>query len=133
MKRSYVLDSWAMMAFFENEPAAATIEKLILEAHARHVPLAMSMINAGELWYATARAYSALRADAVLEELAALRIGLLAPDWETTKLAARFKSMHHIAYADCFAAATAKLRKGTVVTGDPEFAQLENDVKILWV
>ena len=133
MKRPLLLDSWAMMAFFENESSASAVEKLLLDAHARRVPLLMSAVNAGELWYATARGYSALRADAVIEELAVLNIQILDADWETTRLAALYKSRHHIAYADCFAAATAALRKAAVVTGDPEFAQLENDVKILWV
>ncbi len=133
MKHALVLDSWAMMAFFEDESAAPAVEKLLLDAHARRVPLLMSTVNAGELWYATARAYSPLRADATIQELAVLRIEILDADWETTKLAALFKSRHHIAYADCFAAATARLRKATVVTGDPEFAQLAHDVTILWV
>jgi ribonuclease VapC len=38
-----------------------------------------------------------------------------------------------IAYADCFAAALAKLHKAELVTGDHEFKLLEGDVRILWV
>jgi predicted nucleic acid-binding protein len=37
------------------------------------------------------------------------------------KHAARVKAKHKISYADCFAAALAKIRKGEVITGDREF------------
>jgi ribonuclease VapC len=47
--------------------------------------------------------------------------------------AARFKAAHKISYADCFAAALAKLHKGEVITGDKEFKVLEDEVKILWI
>jgi predicted nucleic acid-binding protein len=36
-------------------------------------------------------------------------------------------------YADCFAAALAKLRKAELVTGDKEFRQIEDEVKIQWL
>jgi len=47
--------------------------------------------------------------------------------------AALFKSGKRISYADCFAAALAKLRRAELVTGDPDFKQVEGEVKILWI
>ena len=38
-----------------------------------------------------------------------------------------------MSYADCFAAALAKLRKAELVTGDKEFKQVEGEVKVLWI
>jgi ribonuclease VapC len=38
-----------------------------------------------------------------------------------------------IAYADCFAAALALQQNATLVTGDPEFKHLENQITIHWV
>ena len=38
-----------------------------------------------------------------------------------------------MAYADCFAAALAKLRGLEVVTGDPEFKAVEKEVKVAWL
>ena len=132
-KKSIVLDSWAMMAFFENEPAAEQVEKIIIEAHQNGVPLMMSVVNVGELWYNTVRGHSHLEADRVIQELGNLGIEIVEADWEITRQAAIFKTKGKLAYADCFAAALAKLRKAEVVTGDPEFKQLEGEVKILWV
>jgi predicted nucleic acid-binding protein len=38
-----------------------------------------------------------------------------------------------MSYADCFAAALAKTRKAELVTGDREFKQVENDVRVRWL
>jgi hypothetical protein len=44
-----------------------------------------------------------------------------------------FKAKEKIAYADCFAAALAREKKAQLVTGDPEFKPLEDEVNILWI
>lgn len=38
-----------------------------------------------------------------------------------------------MSYADCFAAALAKLRKAALVTGDKDFKQVEDEIKVHWV
>jgi ribonuclease VapC len=38
-----------------------------------------------------------------------------------------------MSYADCFAAALAKKRQAVLVTGDPEFKQVSDEVKVHWV
>jgi len=38
-----------------------------------------------------------------------------------------------MSYADCFAAALAKLRKAELVTGDRDFKQVEGEVQVLWI
>ena len=132
-RKNIVLDSWAMMAFFENEPAAEQVEKIIVEAHQNGVPLMMSVVNVGELWYNTVRGHSQADAERVVQELDNLGIAVVEANWEITKQAAIFKTKGRLAFADCFAAALAKLRKAEIVTGDPEFKQIEEQVKVLWV
>lgn len=44
-----------------------------------------------------------------------------------------FKVKGNISFADCFAAAVAENKKATLVTGDPEFKQLENELSIAWL
>ncbi|NBB99561.1 MAG: hypothetical protein GVY15_01695 [Bacteroidetes bacterium] len=48
-------------------------------------------------------------------------------------MAANFKVRGGLAYADCFAAARAYMRDGPVVTGDPEFARVEDRVTVEWL
>jgi len=131
--RPLVLDSWAMMAFVENEPSAEQVEELLLKAHKAGTPLLMSVVNVGEIWYSTARAHSPVEADRVIEELANLRVEIVPADWEITRQAAIFKSKGRIAYGDCFAAALAKLRGAELVTGDPEFKPFAKEVRIFWL
>jgi len=38
-----------------------------------------------------------------------------------------------MSYADAYAAALAKIKKATLVTGDKEFKALENEIKINWI
>ena len=47
-------------------------------------------------------------------------------------MAADFKSRFNFSLADTFAAALAKRHKAELVTGDPDFAQVE-EVKIGWL
>ncbi|MCL5985971.1 MAG: PIN domain-containing protein [Actinobacteria bacterium] len=47
--------------------------------------------------------------------------------------AGRFKAKNLIAYADVFAAATTKIKGAVLITGDPEFKQIEDEIDILWV
>ncbi len=132
-KRPRVLDSWAVIEFFEDHPAAEKVEDLIAEAHESDIPLLMTVVNLGEVWYNITRGHSAAQADRVIQEIEHLRVEVISADWELTKQAAMFKAKGNIAYADCFAAALAKLRRAELVTGDKEFKQLEGEVRILWL
>jgi len=54
-------------------------------------------------------------------------------DLTLARQAAIFKATKKMAYADCFAAALAKLRNVELVTGDPEFKEVEKEIKIGWL
>lgn len=54
-------------------------------------------------------------------------------DLELVRQAAIFKATKRLSYADCFAAALAKLHNAELVTGDPEFRAVETEIKIGWL
>jgi predicted nucleic acid-binding protein len=60
-------------------------------------------------------------------------VEIVEADWNLTRQAAAFKANGNISYADCFAAALAKLKKAELVTGDKEFKALEGEIKIVWL
>ena len=128
-----VLDSYALIAFFEDEPGAETVEALILKAEGNNVELAISVVNLGEVWYSIARRTSTSIADEYLLEIQGMAIEVVDANWELTRLAAEFKSKGRISYADCFAAALAKSHKAELITGDKEFKALEGEIKITWI
>ena len=131
--KAIVLDSWALMAYLEDEPAAEQVANIIADAHEDEIPLLMSVVNAGEIWYIIAREASEADANESIAELRQLGIVFIDADWNLAQGAAYFKSKRKMSYADCFAAALAKQRKAHVVTGDPEFKQVEQEITIRWL
>ena len=131
--KALVLDSWSVLAYLEDEPSGQQVADLIADAHESGTPLMMTVVNAGEIWYITARETSEDEADLALGELAHLGIELVDVGWSLAREAARFKAKGKMSFADCFAAALAKENRADLVTGDPEFKQVESQVKLLWL
>ena len=131
--KAIVLDSWALMAYLEDEPAAEKVANIIADAHEDEIPLLMSVVNAGEIWYIIAREASEADANRSIAELRQLGIEFIDADWNLAQGAAYFKAKKKMSYADCFAAALAKQRKAHVITGDPEFKQVEPEITINWL
>lgn len=130
-----VLDSWALIAFFEDEPAAEAVEKLLQKAVEEKLKLLLSVVNWGEIYYNTMREVSQEAAEQKAQEIAALPIDIIGvgDDLALVKQAAIFKATRKMAYADCFAAALAKVRNAELVTGDPEFMAVDKEIKIDWL
>jgi ribonuclease VapC len=130
-----VLDSWALIAFFEDEPAAEQVEKLLTQAAAEKRKLLLSVVNWGEIYYNTMREVSQEAAEQTARQIAALPIDIVgvSDDLHLAKQAAIYKATHKMAYADCFAAALAKTQNSELLTGDPEFKSLEKEIKIAWL
>ena len=131
--KALVLDSWAVIAYLEGEPSAEKIADLIADAHEHDIPLFMSVVNAGEVWYILAREASTSDADRAIAELRRLRIELIDADWTLAHEAGGFKAKHKMSLADCFAGALAKQKKAALLTGDLEFKQIEGDITIEWL
>lgn len=131
--KAIVFDSWAILALLGNEPGGKKAAEEIIHANQMGLPLYMTVINAGEIWYITARELSARKADEVITEIENLRIEIVMADWELTFEAAKYKAMHKMSYADCFAAALAKRQNARLLTGDREFEQVAGEIEISWL
>ena len=131
--RPLVFDSWAIVAFLQDEPAAAKVESLLAEAQGSPGSLWVTAVNLGEVWYRVARLRSPAKADEAIEAVCRLGFQVEPVGWDLARQAAGLKAKGRIAYADCFAAALARTKKARVVTGDPEFRQLESEVEVYWL
>lgn len=131
--KAVVLDSWAVMAYLEDENAGSEVAKILADAHDHETPLLMTTINVGEVWYILAREVSESEAERAISDLKKLGIRFVDADWHLARIAAGLKAKHRMSYADCFAAALAKDQKADLVTGDKEFQQVQNDVRINWL
>ena len=131
--KALVLDSWAVIAYLEDEAAAERVADMIADANEDGIPLLMSVVNAGEVWYIIAREASTSEADSSIKQLRDLGVQFIDADWEMARAAGYFKSKNRMSFADCFAAALAKQRKAQLATGDPEFKQVETEISIEWL
>ena len=131
-----VLDAHALMVLFNDEPGAEEVEKILIKAESGSPKLLMSVVNWGEIYYSILRGASQEMAETKAHEIAGMQIELVpvdADDLELVRQAAAFKATRKMSYADCFAAALAKIKNAELVTGDREFKQLVRDVKIHWL
>jgi predicted nucleic acid-binding protein len=131
--RAIVLDSWAIMAYLEDEPAAERVADIIADANEDGTPLLMTVVNLGEVWYILAREASEADAERSVAEIQHLGITVVDAGWALAREAAGFKAKHKMSYADGFAAALATQERAHLVTGDREFAALAHDIQILWL
>ena len=129
-----VLDSFALIAYFRDEPGAETMESLLVSAGKKDSPLHMTDVN-----YAEVKCSIVMKDGAeAWAEAAKILQGLPIDFHSTTRAladaAADFKARFvKISLADAFAAALAKEKKAEIVTGDPEFKPLEKEIKIAWL
>jgi len=132
---SRVLDSWALVAFFEDEPAAIAVEEMLDQAGRDKHRLFMTVVNWAEVYYSTMREVSQDVAEQHTQIIANLPIDIvgIGDDLKLARQAAIYKARYRISLADAFAAALAKERKAELVTGDREFEALEKEIKIHWL
>jgi predicted nucleic acid-binding protein len=131
--KNYVLDSFAIIAFFEDEPGAKQVAEILSLLIQKKAKGYMSTVNWGEIYYSTMRVQGVEAAEQAIKQLRKYPIELVGADQELTYEAAKLKGEYTVAYADCFAAALSLRLSAPVVTGDPEFKKLEGEISIQWI
>jgi predicted nucleic acid-binding protein len=123
--RRYVLDANALIGFFEDRPGAATkVRRLMEESFRQDLPLFLSAVNWGEIFYITWKLHGEAQAREAEAKLRQLPIAVIAADLDRATRAAALKQKYALGYADAFAAELAIERSAWLVTADPEFAKL---------
>jgi predicted nucleic acid-binding protein len=123
--RRYVVDATALIAFFEGRHGVAEkVRHLLGEALRQELPLLMSAVNWGEVFYIEWRRHGEKGARESEAKLLQLPIAVTAVDREHATRAAALKQKHGLGYADSFAAELAIERGAWLVTADPEFAKV---------
>ncbi len=120
----YILDSFALLSFFRDEPGADIVEKILHEAANDKHELYMTAINAGEVWYMSYRKDGETKAALAWEAIKQLPLHVVNADAEFCLAAAKIKAKHKLSYADAFAAALTIQKSGVLLTGDSEFNAL---------
>src|SRR5258708_4625810 len=130
---AFVLDTFALLSYLQDEVDAPRIEKLLENAKKGKSRLYLSLINLGEILYFTERKGGLPKAQAALAVILQLPLEVLVVDEQIVFSAAHIKANHQISYADSFAVAAAIRQNAVIVTGDLEFKSVESFVRIEWI
>ena len=130
---NYVLDSFALLAYLANERGAGIVREVLEygQKHARSVRI--SVINLGESVYIVEREQGLTEAHKAIAAIEQLPIVVVSADRAQTFAAAHIKAHYKVSFADAFAIVLAQESAATVVTGDPEFKEVEKLIPILWL
>jgi len=128
-----VLDSFALIAYFRDEPGAEAVENMLVAAGKKDVPLHMTDVNYAEVKYSIVKKDGADAWGEAAKILQGLPIEFHPTNRSLADLAADYKARFKMSLADAFAAALAKEKKAELITGDPEFKELEKEIKIHWL
>ena len=130
---TYVLDSFALIAFFEGEESAEVVQEILEKADKEEAKAMISLIDLGEVAYITEREQGLGGAQAMLSAVQQLPLQILPVDQDAVFAAAHIKANHQISFADAFAAAAARTFDGTLLTGDSEFQSVGESIRIQWL
>jgi predicted nucleic acid-binding protein len=129
--RRYVLNANALIGFLEGRRGAAEkVRHLFGEALRQDVPLLMSAVNWGEVFYIAWRCHGEAKAHEAEMKLEQLPIAVIGVDRERATRAASLKQKHGLGYADAFAAELAIERGAWLVTADPEFSRIGKGLSV---
>lgn len=128
-----VLDAHAVLVYLEKEPGYEKVRDVLSRAAETDKNLLMTAVNWGEVFYSTKRKKGEGVAEEVMKILDSFPIEVVDVDKILARQAGSYKSDKRMSYADCFAAALAKMKKAELITGDKEFKEVEDEIKILWI
>ena len=134
MNQKRLLDSFAMLVYLNKEKDFEKVRDILADAHKNCNFVLMNEINIGETYYILFRKRGKEKADYFLNTvLTGLPILTVSNTFESVIDAAKIKAEYPLSFADCFAAATARKENAVLMTGDPEFKNVEHLVSIEWL
>ena len=136
MSKRFVLDSYALIGYLENEPFSQRIEELLKQARKGDCRLYLHAIQLGEVYYITLREQGQDSADLAYARIKAFPLTFVDHiDENLLIMACKLKANYPISYADSFAAALAEIHECILLSGDPEFKVLEKEeiIRVEWL
>jgi predicted nucleic acid-binding protein len=131
--KSIILDSYALISYLNKEQGYAKVAEIFENNIENDEYSLMCVVNLGEVYYHALRVGGEKKAQLALDVIKVLPVEIVNVDTDLTLTAAEYKAFNKMSYADAFAAALTKMKKGSLVTGDKEFKALENEFKIMWL
>jgi predicted nucleic acid-binding protein len=128
--RAYVLDSWALLGYLEDEQSASVVGEVIGAAQTSKQGLYLTAVTAGEVWSILAKEWSATEADRAIAELQHLGLQLVDVTWALAAKAAELRTKSKMPWLECLNVALAIERKAELLSGDRELRQFDAIVRL---
>ena len=120
----FVLDAFALMALFQDEPGADRVQALIQQAQEGQADIFMAVVSLGEVAYGLEKRRGIDACVRALGAIDASPIIIVDVDRYLALQAAHLKASTNVGYLDCFVAALAQQLTATVLTGDSDFEHI---------
>jgi ribonuclease VapC len=133
VKPVYVLDACALLRLAQDEPGAERVADILSAAQAGEVRVLLHQINLGEVVYRIAKGFGYSVAERKHDEIKLLPIEIVAFSDDIFWAAVKLKSHFAMSYADCFAAALAQREQAVLLSSDPEFGVLGDELSVIKV
>ena len=133
MRKKICFDAYAILCYVQGEPGAQQVRDILTACREGRMTACINKLNLGEVYYRTIRSKGQEQADELLELFNQLPVEQIGLSDELLWSACRLKAEYPMSLADCFAAVTAMHEKAVLLTGDPEFNQVEDRVQIEWI
>jgi ribonuclease VapC len=131
--RSSVLDSHAVLAYLLGESGSRSVGILLEKAALARRNALIAAPNWAEIRYQVERKLGETGWEEIRTTLLGLPIEIVPADQKLAEAAGEIKARRRMSLADCFAAALARERKADVYTGDPEFREVEGEIRVVWI
>ena len=116
--RTHVLDASALFRYLMNADGAEVVDQLFRQAAVSRLPILMSVVNWGEVYYGLVKRAGLTRTDGTMTNLLGrVPLSLVAVTADDAVRAAKLKAQYNLPYADAFAAALTG-HQNVLVTAD---------------
>ncbi len=126
----FVFDTSAIVTFTDQEEGAEEVEQLLAAARANTCRIEICALSLMEIYYVALQEQGEDEAVRLLALVKSWPVTWLYPDERTLLQAAHIKAAYRLSFVDAVIAATAKLRRATLVHKDPELAALAVEVSL---
>ena len=131
--KTTVFDASAVLALLFNETGADKVEAILHKGAEADKPILISAVNWAEVLYRMQRKRGAEGVHTAKRFERTMPLEVAPVNRELAEVAAELKANHGLALADAFAAALCKANKAELVTCDPDFEVVKQQIKIAWI
>jgi uncharacterized protein len=129
--KEYVFDTSALLTYIENEEGIETVESLLMKTLNEDGKIFISTVTMIEVFYISIQEQGRNVAEERLSLIETLPLIQESLTPNITKIIGEMKAAKSMSFADCCIAGLSKSKKAILVHKDPEFEQLEDEIKQL--